>query len=75
MKRTTLRAALVDTVPVMTGYVCLGFGFGILMEQNGMGLLWALGLITLLLHLWKRNTLLSIAGGTVFYMLLVQRVF
>ena len=27
------------------------------------------------LHLWKRNTLLSIAGGTVFYMLLVQLVF
>lgn len=28
-----------------------------------------------LLHLWKRNTLLSIGGGTVFYMLLVQLVF
>lgn len=27
------------------------------------------------LHLWKRNTLLSIAGGTVCYMLLVQLVF
>ena len=28
-----------------------------------------------LLHLWKRNTLLSIALGTVFYMFLVQAVF
>lgn len=27
------------------------------------------------LHLWKRQMLLSIAGGTVFYMLLVQLVF
>ena len=27
------------------------------------------------LHVWKRNTLLSIAGGTVFYMVLVQMVF
>ena len=27
------------------------------------------------LHVWKRNTLLSIAGGTVFYMILVQLVF
>lgn len=27
------------------------------------------------LHLWKRNMLLSIAGGTVLYMLLVQFVF
>ena len=28
-----------------------------------------------LLHIWKRNTLLSIGGGTVFYMILVQLVF
>ena len=27
------------------------------------------------LHLWKRNTLLSIGGGTLVYMLLVQFVF
>ena len=31
--------------------------------------------LVVILHLWKRNTLLSIAGGTVFYMLLVQLVF
>jgi len=28
-----------------------------------------------LLHRWKRNVLLSIAGGTVLYMVLVQAVF
>lgn len=28
-----------------------------------------------LLHLWRRNTLLSIFGGTAFYMVLVQLVF
>ena len=28
-----------------------------------------------LLHVWKRNTLLSIGAGTVIYMLLVQLVF
>ena len=28
-----------------------------------------------LLHIWKRNTLLSIGSGTVLYMLLVQLVF
>lgn len=27
------------------------------------------------LHVWKRNTLLSIAAGTVFYMFLIQIVF
>lgn len=31
--------------------------------------------ITALLHLWKRNTMLSIFGGTICYMLLVQMVF
>ena len=30
--------------------------------------------IVILLHVWKRNTLLSIVGGTVCYMLLVQLV-
>ena len=28
--------------------------------------------VTVLLHLWKRQMLLSIAGGTVCYMLLIQ---
>ena len=28
-----------------------------------------------LLHLWRKNVLLSIAGGTIVYMLLVQYVF
>lgn len=27
------------------------------------------------LHLWKRNTMLSISVGTVFYMILIQKVF
>ena len=31
--------------------------------------------LVVLLHLWRRNTLLSILGGTVCYMLLVQLVF
>lgn len=32
-------------------------------------------LVVLLLHLWKRNNLISIFGGTVLYMILVQLVF
>ncbi|MGI6326077.1 MAG: branched-chain amino acid transporter permease [Saccharofermentanales bacterium] len=31
--------------------------------------------VVVLLHLWKRNNLVSIGGGTVVYMLLVQLVF
>lgn len=41
MNKKLLRTAFLDTVPVMTGYVFLGFGFGILMQQNGFGVLWA----------------------------------
>ena len=32
-------------------------------------------LLVIILHVWKRQMLLSIAGGTVCYMLLVQLVF
>ena len=31
--------------------------------------------LVVVLHVWKRNTLLSIVGGTVCYMVLVQMVF
>ena len=41
MKKNAVRTAFLDTVPVMTGYVFLGFGFGILMQRSGFGTLWA----------------------------------
>lgn len=41
MKKDSLLAAFLDTVPVMAGYLFLGFGFGILLQQNGYGPLWA----------------------------------
>ena len=31
--------------------------------------------VTALLHVWKRNNLLSIFGGTILYMVLIQTVF
>lgn len=33
--KQTLKLALVDTIPVMTGYLVLGFGFGLLMDASG----------------------------------------
>ena len=33
------------------------------------------GLAVVLLHVWKKNNMLSIVGGTVLYMVLVQLVF
>ena len=47
--KNTVRIALLDTLPVMTGYVFLGFGFGILMYQNGYGILWS-GAMSLLIY-------------------------
>ena len=44
MKHTTFKNAFVDTLPVMTGYLFLGFGFGIYLNQNGYGPLWALAM-------------------------------
>lgn len=41
MKKCAVRAAFLDTVPVLTGYMFLGFGFGILLHQSGYGVLWA----------------------------------
>ena len=44
--------------------------------QYSYGLLELIAIaVTIGLHLWKRQMLLSIAGGTVCYMLLVQVVF
>lgn len=33
------------------------------------------GLVVVVLHIWKRNNLLSIGAGTIIYMILVQTVF
>ena len=44
MKRHTVKTAFLDTLPVMTGYLFLGFGFGIILQQNGYGVLWALAM-------------------------------
>ena len=148
MDSRLFRTAFRDTIPVMTGYVFLGFG--ILALQNGLSIWWAMAMSVLVyagsmqfvavtmrtrflpflifgekgetpavishlgrvppyavmamlvvyclkgldfsapgsfvpellctalvagLHVWKRNTLLSIGVGTVAYMLLVQLVF
>ena len=39
--RSPVVRALRDTVPVLTGYVVLGIGFGILLNAKGHGALWA----------------------------------
>jgi len=49
-------------------------GINVLEGSRGLPELFAIALVVAL-HLWKRNTLLSIGAGTVFYMILVQFVF
>lgn len=44
MHQKALKSAISDTLPVMTGYLFLGFGFGIILQQNGYGVLWAVAM-------------------------------
>ena len=41
MKLSAMRAAFPDTIPVLTGYLFLGGGFGILLVESGHSVLWA----------------------------------
>ncbi len=41
MKKQGIFTALKDTVPVMTGYLILGIGFGILLNEKGYGIGWS----------------------------------
>jgi len=40
-KNTTLKTAFLATIPVMTGYLVLGMGFGIILDSRGYGVLWS----------------------------------
>ena len=44
-----LRAAFPDTIPVLTGYLCIGMAYGLLMANAGYGVFWAL-LLSLLCY-------------------------
>ena len=44
MNRSAFRQAFRDTVPVLTGYIFMGIGFGILLRQAGYGPVWALSM-------------------------------
>ena len=41
MKKKMMRQVFRDTLPVLTGYLFLGGGFGILLQESGYGLSWA----------------------------------
>ncbi len=39
--KSTVKTALISTLPVLTGYLVLGFGFGIILKSSGFGILLA----------------------------------
>ena len=41
MKKTLFKSVFLDTIPVLTGYLFLGSGFGILLSESGYGIGWA----------------------------------
>ena len=43
-----IKRALRDTIPVLSGYMVLGMGFGILMHSNGYGVWWSLAMSALI---------------------------
>lgn len=42
LTKTTAKKAFINSLPVMAGYICLGIGFGVLLEANGYSFLWAI---------------------------------
>ena len=44
MNRQLCKKAFIATLPVLSGYVVLGTGFGILLQSKGFGLPWALAM-------------------------------
>ena len=48
MDKKEIKKAFMDTVPVMTGYLVLGIGFGIILNTKGFGVLWALAMSTVI---------------------------
>ena len=49
-------------------------GVNLLQFPSGIPELLSIALVVLL-HLWKRNTLLSVGAGTICYMILIQTIF
>ena len=61
-------------VPETVSGSILGTGINLFTGSHGIPELLSIAVVALL-HIWKKNTLLSIAVGTILYMILVQVVF
>lgn len=48
MNRKLLKKVFLDTLPVLSGYIVLGIGFGMVLMSKGMGLGWSVGMSTVI---------------------------
>lgn len=46
--KVTVKKAFINSLPVMAGYICLGIGFGILLENTGYSFWWAILMSTII---------------------------
>lgn len=44
-----LKSAFIQTIPVMSGYLVMGAGFGVILQANGYNVLWALAMALIIL--------------------------
>lgn len=76
MSKAAFKAAFPHTLPIMAGFLFLGFTYGLYMHSLGFGFLYptlmALCIYGGSLEFVAASMLLSIAGGTVFYMILLR---
>lgn len=66
--KTDVKQAFIATIPVLTGYIFLGMGFGMMLYSKGFGVLWAFGMSVTIFagSLEYVATDLLAAGATVF---------
>ncbi len=85
MKRKAFKAAFPYTLPILAGFSFLGMAYGIYMNASGFSFVYPLCMsfliyggslefvaVEMLEKIWKRNMFLSIAAGTISYMLLLH---
>lgn len=85
MKRKAFKAAFPYTLPILAGFSFLGMAYGIYMNASGFSFIYPLCMsfliyggslefvaVEMLEKIWKRNMFLSIAAGTISYMLLLH---
>lgn len=65
MNKKLLKKVFLDTIPVLSGYIVLGIGFGVILMSRGMGLSWSVGMSTIIYAGSMQFLLAELIGGGV----------